>query len=51
MQTYKCDATRLMNPLFTKLFSLTGKAYAFTKQERIADENCAIVRNFFRNYI
>ena len=43
--------TRLPNPLWKLLLTLTGKNYAFTQMEKHANFNCIAVRDVIRRYV
>ena len=44
-------STKFSNPLWKLLYNLTGRSYAFTAQERLANANCATLRAHIRNYV
>ena len=42
---------RLANPIWKLAYRATGKSYAFTKAQRIADKNCERLRQEILRYI
>ena len=49
--TMICISPRLANPIFGSLYALTGKAFAFTEVEKLADANCRKLREIIRVYV
>ena len=43
--------TRLPNPLWKLLLTLTGKNYAFTQMEKHSNFNCVALRDRIRGYV
>ena len=50
-QTMETLATKFSNPLWKLLYNLTGKSYAFTAKEKMANANCVTLRAHLREYI
>lgn len=50
-QTYDTLVTRLANPIWSWLHATTGSCYGFLPDERVSDQNAAIVRDAARTYI
>ena len=46
-----CCGPRLANPIFGSLYALTGKAFAFTEIEKLADANSRKIREIIRVYV
>ena len=46
-----CVGPRLANPIFGSLYAATGKAFAFTEIEKVADANCRKIREIVRVYV
>lgn len=50
-QTMMTVGTRLPNPIWRSLYSITGENYAFTAMEKMSNENSAQLRATIRDYV